>query len=217
MRTRRYILSIVALAAVAGAGAASAQDDAPQQAPRARMRVHEPGTGLQEGVDPVRRRAGRSGWEGRRGGTGPQGLLRQRELLGLTVDQVARLEALDADLTAAREARLETMQAQREEFRALMAEGDPDPAAIRAATEARLDLQRQAVLGQLDGAMAARAVLTDDQQTKLRGYRDGFMRGVRSGRSMQARRGARGVDRAGGRGAGRTHTDMRRGPRQRWY
>jgi Spy/CpxP family protein refolding chaperone len=217
MRTRRYILGVIALAALAGAGAASAQDEGPQQAPRARMRLHEPGTGLQEGVDPTRRRLGWSGLEGRGIGAPPQALLRQREFLGLTEDQVTRLESIDAELTAARDARREALQAQREEFRAIMAQEDPDAAAIRAATKARLDLQQEAALGQLDAAMAARAVLTDDQQTKLRGYRDGFMRGMRSGRAMQARRGGRGFDRAGGRGPGRTQTDMRRGPGPRRF
>jgi Spy/CpxP family protein refolding chaperone len=213
MMNRRYLLSMIALAGVLGAGVATAQEEQPQQAQRARMRIHEPGTGLQEGVTPMRRRMGRAGWEQGRGGPGPEAVLRQRELLDLTDAQVAELERMQAAQTAARTARREAMQSQREEFRALMAQDDPDPAAIRAATQARLDLQEQAVLGQLDAATAARALLTDEQRTKLRGFEEGFRQGMRGSRAMRGHQGPRGFDRGGRRGGERTRADMRRGPR----
>lgn len=208
MTQRRYLLSTVALASVLAAAAAMAQE-APPQAPQARMRIHEPGTGLRQGRMPMRREIGPMGpgWSG----PGPQGLLQHREFLELTDEQVTRLEALSESFVEEHTALRQSLQAQREELRALLEQEQPDPTAIRTATKARLDLEQELVLGQLDAATAARGVLTADQQSKWRGFREGMRQGARSSRAMRGPRNGR-VGRTGREGA---RGDMRRMPRMR--
>lgn len=191
MTNRLYILSTVALATVLAAGAAGAQEAPTPDAPRARMRMHEPGTGLQEGVTPMRRRIGRADMVGRGGGGGPQALLQHREFLGLTDAQMAQLEEMNQAQVTQRTARAEALKARSEELASLRRQEPLDDAAIRVATEARLKLQQDAVLARLDAASGARKVLTEEQQAKWRGFEEGMRRGAGRARGMHERRGDR--------------------------
>ena len=191
MKKRLYILSSVALATMLAAGAAGAQEAPTPDAPRARMRIHEPGTGLKEGVTPMHRRIGRAEWGRVGGGGGPQALLQHREFLGLTDAQVTRLEEMNETQAAARAERAEALKSQSEELANLRRQEQPDDAAIRAATEARLQLQQEAVLARLDAATAARKVLTEEQQGKWRGFEEGMRRGAGRVRAMGDHRGGR--------------------------
>lgn len=196
MKKRLYILSSVALATVLAAAAAGAQEAPSPDAPRARMRMHEPGTGLQEGVTPMHRRIGRAdrGMWGARGG--PRALLQHREFLGLTEAQVAQLEEMGQAQSTQRAERAQELKARSEALASLRRQETPDDAAIRAATEAQLQLRQEAVLAQLDAATAARKVLTDGQQAKWRGFEEGMRRGAGRSRAMGDHRGGRSNGRA---------------------
>ncbi len=200
MKALHGIIGALAAAALA-AGGTTAQEPQPEPtAPRARMRVHTPGTGLQEGVTPQRRQGGALGRRAGRGFASPGALLRQRGFLGLSDDQVAALEQLDAELRAQHDRARDVLRTRQEELREAWSSDDPDAELIRQKTTEAMEARNQIELARLDAGASARGVLNDEQLGKVRGFEEGMRRGT----SM------RGMSRSG---AGRP--GMRRTPGRR--
>ncbi len=117
---------------------------------------------MREMMDPMRRV----------GAYAPPRLLEHREALGLTAEQVTRLEALgqqlqqahekvEADATAHREQLLQAFQADR-----------PDARAVRTHAQAMMRAQQEAQLAMLGAAAEAKGVLTAEQRGRVAGWLD---------------------------------------------
>ena len=105
----------------------------------------------------------------------PQALLSQREALGLTTDQVQRLEALEERARAAREPMMAGMHTIHQEIRSAT-EGDRfDEAAARAAFERMGDLHTEMAVAMLRTSSEARQVLTPEQRSQLQDMGGGMM------------------------------------------
>jgi Spy/CpxP family protein refolding chaperone len=103
----------------------------------------------------------------------PSRLIDRREMLGLTPDQVARLEALAQEVRQARERADTTARAQHQRLRELWNAPTPDPAQIRSAAQAAMQTRQAAALAALEAAAKARAVLTPEQRGRVAGWADG--------------------------------------------
>lgn len=185
------------------AGAALAQEAAPDStAPRARMRIHEPGTGLQRGVAP-RRSGARGRFEG--AGFGPGMLLRQREFLDLSDEQVAQLEALESDVVAEQTKARDVFQARQEELRAAWQADTPDAELIRQKSAEVMNARQQMELTRIEATAKAKGLLNDAQLGKVRGFQEG----VRRGAGMRGDRSAFGAQRGSRRSPDRMRPDRR--------
>ncbi len=126
-------------------------------------------------------------------GNSPAGqILAQREKLGLTDDQVARLESLKASF-APKELAPADMTALREELNAA-SRGQVNLSAARVALNKISDAQNEAVLARLEAHNVARDVLNADQQVMLdaaEAKRPGMLMGGGFG-AMGGGRGGRG-------------------------
>jgi Spy/CpxP family protein refolding chaperone len=190
MRAKHAIVG-AALLAVTAAGVVSAQDAPPPPPERPmRMRVHRPGTGLEQGPA-MRQRIGRRAGDARGLAFAPRFLLAQRELLELSDEQVAQLEVLDA---AAEEQRRQAMEAERASREALddaWQEPQPDPEAIRRHAQVAMEARQSIQLDRLEQAARAKALLTPEQQSRLQGWVAGRRAGMRQ-RGMGPGRGPSG-------------------------
>lgn len=102
------------------------------------------------------------------GGAGPAAILEHGEHLGLTADQVSRLEALrDRASMTARPHMEQAMAAHRQAAAAISADR-PDLAAYEAALRAAADHAIQGHTAMAGIAVAARATLTADQRQQLK-------------------------------------------------
>ncbi|HWP39071.1 MAG TPA: Spy/CpxP family protein refolding chaperone [Gemmatimonadales bacterium] len=159
-------LRAITILAVLSTGTAASQDP---------PRPAEP----PQGPAPERPRMG--GFMGPMGGPGfahvrvfqPSRLIDRREVLGLTPDQVARLETLAQEVRQARERADTTSRAQRQRLRDLWNSPTPDPAQIRAAAQAAMQTRQTAALAALEAAAKAKAVLTPEQRGRVAGWADG--------------------------------------------
>jgi Spy/CpxP family protein refolding chaperone len=192
-RTRSHFLYAAALVGLAVTTSADAQRPG---------RPRDGAPGPQAGTmsrDPV-------GAQGRRGADGPRGnaaamLLRLKERLALTDDQVKRLEAQAAagaptvnasDMLRARADLMDAMQ------------GDGNLGGARTALDRMSRLRTDRMIAGLKQRQEARAVLTADQKRTLDNLRDGArQRGGRGARGIRGRRGPDGPPSVGP-GAGRT-------------
>lgn len=151
-------------------------------------------------------------------GNSPAGqILLQREKLGLTDDQVARLEALKTSFVS-KEMPQADMAKLREEL-AVASRGEANIPAARAALKKINDAQDEVVLARLDAHNKARAVLNADQQATFdaaEARRPAMMMGgagFGGGAIMAGGRGGRGGPPGGAGGAGAAGGG--RGPRGR--
>jgi Spy/CpxP family protein refolding chaperone len=177
---RRIILPLVAglVVVLGGCGeellSASPSEAAAQQAPEAGAREHRPGRGMRGmGGEPLAR------------------LLEQREALGLTAEQVTRLEALAARMRTTGEALREQMRAQMGEMPERARGGrdqlsDEERAALREQMRARREALRPLMEQTRESQRAAmeevRSILTDEQEAKLRELRPERPEGMRGPR-----------------------------------
>ena len=201
MKTISAFAGAVLLAVVA-AGALPAQDapPPPEQRPR-QLRIHEPGTGLEGG--PAMRQRMREGRAEMVAGIGmytPHWLIARKDLLGLTEEQLSRLEQLNAEAAAVREHAGETLKQSQEQLQEAWKAAQPDASAVRRYALAGMEARQNVQLAMLEGAVRAKALLTPEQQGKLEGFVEGRsmrQRGMRgqSGQSGQMRgnQGARGM------------------------
>lgn len=176
----RRLTGIVAASVIAGSVAA--QEPPPQTVePPQRLRMHAPGTGLQEGVSPQRRQLGlRGGMGAGLGMYAPGGLLAQKDFLGLSDDQVEQLQKLDTEFAAQREKALETARARQQELREAWNADDPDPKLVREKMKAAMDAQQAYELARVDAGARAKGMLDAEQLGKVRGLAQGYRMGVGS-------------------------------------
>lgn len=195
----RYMLLGPLMVALAGAGSLGAQETPAQpERPQARMRLHAPGTGLRPGVTPMWRQRGAAGFANR--AFTPRALIHRREFLGLSDQQVAELESLDAAVQAARDKALTEANTHAEALAEAWKADKPDAEAVRDHAQAAMQAHQEVQLEALNAAARAKATLTAEQLGKVRGLQEG----------QRARMGARGRV-----GMGRGMRAAPRAPRQR--
>ena len=201
MKAFGRLIGLVAATLVAGSLAAQ-EPPAQTRPPQARMRIHEPGTGRQEGVTPQRARLGMRGGMGAGvGAYSPRGLLAQRDFLGLSDDQIAQLNTLETDFAEQRGKAQEEVRARQQELREAWNADDPDPQIVREKMKAAMDAQQGLELSRIDAGARARGILNPEQIGKVRGLAQGYRmgQGMRGGaRGYRGSPGVRGPQ--GGRG-----------------
>ncbi|UCF40985.1 MAG: Spy/CpxP family protein refolding chaperone [Gemmatimonadota bacterium] len=187
MRAVTRVLPGVAVAAVLLIGVLPAQEPeaAPDTRPR-RMRLHEPGTGLQGGPA-MRQRIGMAAGElaGVRAFS-PQALIQRKDFLGLTEEQVARLEQLGEELQGVHDQAVEEARSSHEALREAWQADQPDAEAVRRYARQAMEAHQAAQLAMVGSAAQAKALLSPEQQGKMQGWMEGRrqggqMRGSRPG------------------------------------
>lgn len=134
-------------------------------------------------------------------GYAPQRLVDRREALGLTPDQVSRLEALAQQAKQARDKADSLAKGHQDALADLWKQDAPDVNQIRAHAQAEMQARESAHLAQLVAAAQAKAVLTPEQRGRVAGWQDANRMRMRQ---MMDRR-----DRVGGMGRMRTPGTMR--------
>lgn len=129
------------------------------------------------------------------GRLGPAALVRFRQQLELTDEQVSRLEALEQPLREAHEQARQTIQEHQRQLREAWQADEPDGAAIRSHMQAIMQAEQQAQLAAVDAALGARAVLTDEQRGRLQGWIGARAWGQRARMMRQPRGWRRGMRR----------------------
>ena len=157
--------------------------------PRARLQIHAPGTGGFRGRMAVpfgqAQRGQRVGMGQGMGLYSPQVLVRQREFLELTDDQVARLEQLGEEALQLRDQAAEQVQEHRDALHEVMAADVPDVEAVRSHAQALHDAQQAVQLAHLTAAASAKGLLTEEQRAKLDGWVAGARRGAAGARGWR--------------------------------
>lgn len=105
-------------------------------------------------------------------GYAPQRLVDRREALGLTPDQVSRLEALSQQAKQARDKADSVAQGHRDALANLWKQDTPDVNQIRSHAQAAMQAMESAHLAQLVAAAQAKAVLTPEQRGRVAGWAD---------------------------------------------
>ncbi len=108
----------------------------------------------------------------------PNRLIARREALGLTPEQVQRLESLAQEVRRAREAADSIAQARRPQLQQLWREAAPNVEQLRSQAEAILQARQRAAIAALTAAAQAKALLTPEQRGRVAGWADmrrGFM------------------------------------------
>lgn len=180
MRAITRILAGVAVTATLMAGVLPAQEPeaAPETRPR-RLRLHEPGTGVEGGPAMWQRMRMGAGELPGMGAFAPQVLIRRKGFLGLTEEQVSRLEQLSGELKSAHERALEEAKASHEALREAWQADQPDAAVVRRYAQQAMEARQAAQLAMMGGAAQAKALLTPEQQGKMQGWMDGMRQGRR--------------------------------------
>ena len=185
----------VAVAVLMFAGTLPAQEPeaAPQPQPR-RMRLHEPGTGVEGG--PALQQRVRMGGAELPGmwAFAPQVLIQRKDLLDLTEQQLSRLEQLGEDVKGAHEQAMQQAQASHDALREAWQADQPDADVVRRYAQQAMEARQAAHLAMVGSAAQAKALLTPEQRDRMEGWLDG----MRMGRQM--RRGQPGVRRDASRG-----------------
>jgi Spy/CpxP family protein refolding chaperone len=171
MRALIRIVAGLTVAAVMAAGQLPAQE--PEVAPETRPRRMRMGTGELPGMRAF----------------APQLLVQRKDFLGLTEDQVSRLEQLSEELKGVHEQALEEAQASHEALREAWQADQPDADVVQHYAQQAMEARQAAQLAMVGGAAQAKGLLTPEQQGKM----EGWMEGMRMGR--QIRRGQRGMRR----------------------
>jgi Spy/CpxP family protein refolding chaperone len=177
MKALHSLIGAIAVLVAAASLAGAQEDPQPEPtAPRTRMRIHEPGTGLEEGVTPRQLRAGGRG-RFEEAGFGPAVLLRQRDFLNLSDEQVAQLEQLESAVREDQDEAREVFRARQDELRAAWRADEPDADLIRQKTADLLQARQQVELTRVETAAKAKALLSGEQLGKVRGFQEGMRRG----------------------------------------
>jgi len=138
-------------------------------------------------------------------GYAPQRLVDRREVLGLTPDQVSRLETLAQQAKQARDKADSAAKGHRDALADLWKQDAPDVNQIRTHAQAAMQAMEGAHLAQLTAAAQAKAVLTPEQRGRVAGWNDADRMRMRQ---MMDRPGRGGMGRMRMQGPMR----MRRGP-----
>jgi Spy/CpxP family protein refolding chaperone len=112
----------------------------------------------------------------------PDRLIARREALGLTPEQVQRLESLAQEVRRAREAADSIARARGPQMEQLWREAAPNVDQLRAQAEAILQARQRAAIAALAAAAQAKALLTPEQRGRVAGWADmrrGFLEGRR--------------------------------------
>jgi Spy/CpxP family protein refolding chaperone len=183
MKRLTRIAAVVAVAAVIFGGEMRAQEPeaAPETRPR-RMRLHEPGTGLEGGPAMRQRmRMGAGELPGMRAYT-PQVLIQHKDFLGLSEEQVSSLGQLGEELKGVHEQAEEQMKVSHEALREAWQADPPDADAVRRYAQQAMEARQAAQLAMVGGAAQAKALLTPEQQGKMVGWMEGMQQRRRMGR-----------------------------------
>lgn len=152
-----------------------------------RQRMQEMRQRMGERRDPMRRVAAFA----------PPHLLERREALGLSTEQVTRLEALAQDIKAAQEQAETEAATHREQLMAAWQQGEPDPGIVRQHAQAMMRAHQEAHLRRLEAAAGAKGLLTAEQRGRVAGWLDARqlrrdrMHRRPGGRPQRGRRGSR--------------------------
>jgi Spy/CpxP family protein refolding chaperone len=118
----------------------------------------------------------------------PDRLVNRRDVLGLTPDQVSRLDALAQDVKQARDKAQADAKPHWDQLAELWKQPTPDVAQIKAHAQAAMQAMEAAHLAQLTAAAQAKAVLTPEQRGRVAGWADAarqrMNRGMRMHRGM---------------------------------
>lgn len=118
----------------------------------------------------------------------PASLLRHKDVLKLTDQQVSRLTVLRDAAKTAHDAAMSEMQTHLKEMRPLMDAAAPDTAKIKPHFQAALAAMARAHWAMLVAATQARAVLDDTQRARVEGWADAMQhRRMRDGGAMMRR------------------------------
>lgn len=114
------------------------------------------------------------------GGFAPQNLVNRREALGLTPEQVSRLEALAQEAKQATEKAQADAKTQWDQLAELWKQPTPDVNQVRTRAQAAMQAMQGARVAHLVAAAQAKAVLTAEQRGRVEGWADaGRMRLMR--------------------------------------
>lgn len=125
-------------------------------------------------------------------GYAPQRLVDRRETLGLTPDQVSRLEALAQQAKQARDRADSAAKGQHDALADLWKQDAPDVNQIRTHAQAAMQAMESAHLAQLVAAAQAKAVLTPEQRGRVAGWGDAVRMRMRQFRNQPGRMGGMG-------------------------
>lgn len=115
----------------------------------------------------------------------PASVLKHRKDLGLTSDQVSRLEALEPRTAAAHKTAMQGMAVLHKQINAASSEERFDEAAARSAFGRMGELHTEMGLAMLRTRQEVRGVLTSEQRKKLVELRGGGMHGMKGMKGMK--------------------------------
>jgi Spy/CpxP family protein refolding chaperone len=188
MKTRIATLGLVlALAGTLAAQQPPAQQPQAQGAPPGQGRMMGPRGAMRGpgGAFPFTRRGMGMGM----GMYAPDRLVNRREVLGLTPDQVSRLDALAQDAKQARDQAQAASKPHWDQLAELWKQPTPDVAQIKTHAQAAMQAMEAARLAQLTDAAQAKAVLTPEQRGRVEGWADAAR--LRMNRGMRMNGGTR--------------------------
>jgi len=194
-RTTGRLALALALALAAAPLAAQQREPPPQQPPAGPMGMG-PRMGAMMGMG-----GGMMGM-----GYAPQRLVDRREALGLTPEQVSRLEALAQQAKQARDKADSLAKGHQDALADLWKQDAPDVNQIRTHAQAAMQAMESAHLAQLTAAAQAKAVLTPEQRGRVAGWNDAARMRMRQFMNRPGRMGGMGRMRMQG------PMRMRRGP-----
>jgi Spy/CpxP family protein refolding chaperone len=125
-------------------------------------------------------------------GYAPQLLVDRRDALGLTPDQVSRLEALAQQAKQARDKADSVAKGHRDALADLWKQDTPDVSQVRTHAQAAMQAMESAHLAQLTAAAQAKAVLTPEQRGRVAGWADAVRMRMRQFRDQPGRMGGMG-------------------------
>jgi len=105
----------------------------------------------------------------------PSHLLERRDTLGLTADQVTRLEAIAADAQSAHDEAMASHTTHREQMTEALTADRPDPETVQTHFMAAHAAMGMAHWAELNGALEAMGVLTESQRAMVKSWTGGGM------------------------------------------
>ena len=188
MKTRVAIMGL----ALTLAGTLAAQQQ-PAQTPSAPGTSPSPGGGSRGAMAAMRGPRGMFPFMGAGMGMAlyaPDRLVNRRDVLGLTPDQVSRLDALAQNAKQVRDKAQADAKPHWDQLTQLWKQATPDVAQIKQEAQAAMQAMEAAHLAQLTAAAQAKAVLTPEQRGRVAGWGDALRlrmdRGVRMRGGMGA-------------------------------
>jgi Spy/CpxP family protein refolding chaperone len=133
---------------------------------------------------------GPGAWDANLGRPGVGQLLRRRQALQLTDEQVERFEELEVQLQAGRETAMAELREHQNQLRTAWQAESPDVERIREHMLASSTIWQSHRADAMAAALEARSLLTDEQRGRVQGWRDAArVRGARGVRPGHGRRG----------------------------